>query len=276
MVIGISGKINSGKDLVGQIIQYLTSNYYKSGYEFEYFRQMNKKRNDYPGYLDWQIYKYADKLKDIVCLLIGCTREQLEDRDFKEKELGEEWWYYVHSEMGFRELIPYSKDGYDETKYRGLILFKPTPRILLQQIGTELFRNLVHPNTWVNATMVSYRPFIEGHPNLIKSNGKVLIEGQVYSMGKAVYPNWIITDCRFPNEADAIKQKGGVVIRVNRPCKECDLLNTHKMSCSKNVIEHESETALDDYNFDYIIENNSTIEDLIEKVRSILIKENIL
>jgi len=41
-------------------------------------------------------------------------------------------------------------------------------------------------------------------------------------------------------------------------------------------IENESETALDDYKFDYVIENNGTIEDLIIKVKEILIKEEIL
>ena len=70
MVIGVSGKIGSGKDTIGKIIQNLT--------------------NDH-----WEIKKYADKLKVITCLLLGCTREQLEDRGFKEKELGEEWWYYT-------------------------------------------------------------------------------------------------------------------------------------------------------------------------------------
>ena len=41
--------------------------------------------------------------------------------------------------------------------------------------------------------------------------------------------------------------------------------------------QHESETALDNYNdWEYIIENNDTIEDLIEKVKEILIKERII
>ena len=30
MIIGVSGKINSGKDLIGQIIQYLTDQYAKT------------------------------------------------------------------------------------------------------------------------------------------------------------------------------------------------------------------------------------------------------
>ncbi len=99
MIIGISGKINSGKDTVAQIWQWLDS---KS--ELPYIDWI--KENIYNGYDigglsmyqdegSWKIKKFADKLKDIVCILIGCTREQLEDREFKEKELGEEWNKYV-------------------------------------------------------------------------------------------------------------------------------------------------------------------------------------
>lgn len=88
-LIGISGKIGVGKDLVGEIIQYLTSNYYLSGKPFECFQEDNKRRNDYPMYLDWKIVKFADKLKDIICILLGCTRDQLEDRSIKELSLQE-------------------------------------------------------------------------------------------------------------------------------------------------------------------------------------------
>ena len=43
-----------------------------------------------------------------------------------------------------------------------------------------------------------------------------------------------------------------------------------------NTIQHPSETALDDYQFDYVIDNNGTIEELIEKVKVILIKEKLI
>ena len=43
----------------------------------------------------------------------------------------------------------------------------------------------------------------------------------------------------------------------------------------KPMNEHESEIALDNAEFDYTIENDGTIEDLIEKVKQILIKEKI-
>lgn len=84
---------------------------------------------------------------------------------------------------------------------------------------------------------------------------------------KRVYPNWIITDVRFPNEVKAIKDKGGIVIRVDR----------HNHPNEPYPSTHESEIALDNYNnFDYYLINNGTIEDLIQKVRSILISQKII
>ena len=111
---------------------------------------------------------------------------------------------------------------------------------MLQQVGTDLFRNQLHPNTWVNATFANY------HDN-----------------------NWIITDVRFPNELEAIKKHNGITIRINRGLVE----RTGKMIQEP---EHISETALDNAEFDYVIENDCTIDDLIEKVKEILIKENII
>lgn len=86
MIIAISGKINSGKDTVGKIIQYLTNK--SNAYPFDL-------KSDYSYKSEWQIKKFADKLKDVVCILLGCTREQLEDREFKERELGPEWNKYT-------------------------------------------------------------------------------------------------------------------------------------------------------------------------------------
>jgi len=79
-LIGISGKIGSGKDTVGNILQYITTSrtYGKSFLEWE--KLLSEKPDHgkwYAGYSNWSIKKYADKLKEIVCLLISCTREQL-------------------------------------------------------------------------------------------------------------------------------------------------------------------------------------------------------
>ncbi len=66
----------------------------------------------------------------------------------------------------------------------------------------------------------------------------------------------MITDVRFPNEYESIKKRRGILIRIERE-------NSYK-------INHESECALDKYTFDYVIENNGTLEELIEKVKNII------
>jgi hypothetical protein len=74
---------------------------------------------------------------------------------------------------------------------------------------------------------------------------------------------WIITDTRFPNEAEAIKKADGIIIRVDRPGV-------------KPINPHPSETGLDDWKFDYVINNDGSLKDLTKKVNKILKKENIL
>ena len=281
MIISISGKINSGKDTVGKILQYLT--YTKNNrMSFESFCLL---KDRWYNFKDWKIKKFADKLKDITCILLGCTREQLEDREFKEKELGEEWWYWkVYSDIRNDkfELIPYKgeKSFYDrESNYKGHILTKLTPRKLLQLLGTECGRNIIHPNVWVNALFAEYKPKEAPYKHLGD-----LLEDKHHGLLNS--PNWIITDMRFPNELQAVKDRGGITIRVNRPdiydsgikmyhhSKGVSTMTEEYKKAKRN--EHPSETALDTAKFDYVIDNNGSIEDLIEKVREILIKENII
>lgn len=95
-----------------------------------------------------------------------------------------------------------------------------TVRDMLQKLGTDAIRDGLHPNAWVNALMAEYR-----------------------------WQNWVVTDCRFPNEAKAVKDNGGVVIRIERPGVG-------------PVNSHPSETALDNWNFDYKIMNGSDLVSL--------------
>ncbi|MFA6327736.1 MAG: hypothetical protein WCX15_02545, partial [Bacilli bacterium] len=85
--------------------------------------------------------------------------------------------------------------------------------------------------------------------------------------------HWIITDVRFPNEVDAIRERGGIIIRVNRKHG----YNTPDGKWKEMPINyHASETALDNYNFDYIIENNKTVKELEEEVKKVYNKIKIL
>ena len=85
MIISFSGKIGSGKDLAGNICKILLQSPHLNNEGVETF--LNKKLYESDG--NWEIRKWADKLKDIVCILLNCSREQLEDRDIKSLSLQE-------------------------------------------------------------------------------------------------------------------------------------------------------------------------------------------
>lgn len=244
-IIGISGKIGSGKDLSGLMIQYLTSEYRKVYHFDEWYERVTKHGSQ--THSPFINKKFADKLKDIACMILNCTREQLEDRVFKETPLGEEWWKYKVGKSEFlyegeESMLKHSKSSE---------LVKTTPRLLLQLLGTECGRQILHPNIWLNSLMSEY---VEVDKNRIaKDDGGGMISKKEYYKA---FPDWVITDIRFPNEADAVLAKGGIVLRIERP---------KKTSSEK---EHESETALDNYQkFTDIIQNNSTKESLLEKLK---------
>jgi hypothetical protein len=112
MIIGINGKIGSGKDTIGEIIQGLSVT--NGGRQFE-------------------IKKFAGKLKQIASLLTGIPIEDFEDQEFKTTNLGAEW----DTELEY--VIPM------------------TVREFLQKLGTEAMRNGLHTNVWVNALFADYR-----------------------------------------------------------------------------------------------------------------------
>jgi len=275
MILGISGKIGAGKDEVGNIIKYLCVGADKALISYDKWdgKEVWGSTDNKFHTSSYKIRKYADKLKDIVCLLIGCTREQLEDIDFKNSELGESWWYHsIQREIsGTYQLIPY-----DKTK-SNLLIHKLTPRKLLQLLGTECGRNIIHPNIWINSLYADYKPIV---PHVrVRQKGMTASEARLaFSLAtkNAKLPNWVITDMRFPNEAKAVKDRSGITIRVNRTydIDKSDILNNPEKA--PPISFHESETALDNYEFDYVIDNSKGIDELISIVKYILIKEKVI
>jgi hypothetical protein len=308
MILALSGRIKAGKSTVANIIQLLIGRD-KLQHEhpntiFENILNPNSinsySKEELEGMSNWKQVAFAAKLKQIVALLIGCTVEQLEDQEFKSSPLGKEWerWYYK-----FYKLTTNTRDGrvspyfnteeeaksYEFPKYNfntpifkkeylQLVKEELTPRLLLQLIGTEGLRNLIHPNSHINGLFVDYNPVSK-----LESFGYIsTLEGiPVPDFIKLVYPNWIITDVRFPNDLQAIKERNGIVIRINRnnyPTERDDIKLTQRAETflSGNIPEHESETALDNAEFDYVIDNNSDIHHLIEEVRKMLIHFKII
>lgn len=73
----------------------------------------------------------------------------------------------------------------------------------------------------------------------------------------------LISDLRFVNEAEFIRDRGGKTIKVHRPIK--DKLEGH---AAKHVSEHE----LADYAFDYTILNNGILKQLHNKVAAVYLQ----
>lgn len=67
----------------------------------------------------------------------------------------------------------------------------------------------------------------------------------------------VVTDCRWPNEAKTIKNMGGQMWRVER-------------EGTKPANSHKGEVALDDFPFDMIFHNDSSISNLDLQVGNVL------
>ena len=116
---------------------------------------------------------------------------------------------------------------------------KITGRVFLQRYGTEAHRNVFGTDFWT----------------------KQVLPGPVYddSMrpdGRAdlgLNDLLVITDCRFPNEAEHIRACGGQVWAISRP--QVLVGDTHA-----------SEKPLDERYIDVVIDNSGTLDDLRERL----------
>ena len=112
-----------------------------------------------------------------------------------------------------------------------------TPRTVMQFLGTEIFRKQMHQiipnieeNFWIKCLEVKMINELKENPN----------------------KRFVICDVRFPNELEAIKKLGGIVIRVKR-------------NLSTNGDTHESEKFIDELDVDFEIENSGNKAELYEK-----------
>jgi hypothetical protein len=169
---------------------------------------------------------FAATLKDAVAAVFGWDRELLEGRTKSARE----WREQVDSWWSERLNMP-----------------ELTPRLALQLWGTEVCRRAFHDDIWIASLEARLR------------NSR---------------DNIVISDCRFPNEIKAIKQAGGKVIWVQRG----ELPSWHIMAAKANHGDifakeklkslgiHASETAWVGTEFDYIIDNNSTVDELYNRI----------
>ena len=181
---------------------------------------------------DYSRDSFAGPLKDAVSAVFGWERELLEGRTKAAREWREqvdEWWA---TRLNMPNL---------------------TPRLVLQQWGTEVCRESFHDDIWIAS-----------------------LENKLRSTDN----NIVISDCRFPNEITAIKQAGGRVIWVRRgdwPEWYDDAVAATKQHATNEDLEkmrkwniHASEWAWINSDFDAVLENTGTIEELYTLVDDFL------
>ena len=126
-----------------------------------------------------------------------------------------------------------------------------TPRWVLQHWGTEVIREGFHNDMWIAS-----------------------LENKIRTSKDSI----VITDCRFPNEIQAIQAQGGKIIWVQRgPLPDwypaAVKANEGQQVFKENlkILEiHPSETAWAGTNFDAVVDNNETIDDLYSQLKNLV------
>jgi hypothetical protein len=177
---------------------------------------------------------FASALKDAVSAVFGWDRELLEGRTKSARE----WREQVDPWWAARLNMPHL-----------------TPRWVLQYWGTEVCRRNFNDDIWIAS-----------------------LENKLRNSQDDI----VISDCRFPNEIATIKSAGGIVVRVVRGAEpEWYKLALHANAgdiaasavlTSYNV--HTSETAWIGTEFDYIVDNNGTIDELYQQIKNLVLTDS--
>jgi hypothetical protein len=173
---------------------------------------------------------FASTLKDAVSAVFNWDRTMLEGRTKEARE----WREQVDPWWAERLNMP-----------------SLTPRWVLQYWGTEVCRRGFHDDIWIAS-----------------------LENKLRNSKDHV----VISDCRFPNEIKSIKDAGGIIVWVKRgnlpewynTAVGANIGSLPEQELLKQLKIHASETAWVGTTFDYEVDNNSTIEDLFNKVKSLV------
>lgn len=181
------------------------------------------------------IVHFADALKQACHVIFGIPLKDMETEEGKQKLTKIAW---PLDESGCYEGLGGPPDNAMWTPYNGQ---PPGPKFMtvrevLQFVGTELFRNQLDPDIWLNSVFL--KPWAED--DIV-----------------------IIADARFPNEA-ALGRENGLLIRIER---DTGLVSDgHK---SENALA-------DYTDYHYTVDNNDDFNTLGEKLNVVLKANSLL
>jgi hypothetical protein len=178
---------------------------------------------------------FASTLKDAVASVFGWDRTMLEGRTKEARE----WREQVDPWWAARLDMP-----------------TLTPRWVLQYWGTEVCRKAFHDDIWIASL-----------ENKLRNSRD----------------NIVISDCRFPNEIESLKRAGGSIVWVQRgtlPDWYEDAVSANQgnnvgLNAMKMRKIHASEWAWLGSDFDVVIDNNGSIDDLYRQSASLVVSDKI-
>lgn len=206
----------------------VNTHYMKDGEVKEDMGVLDLSRKDdlYVQYADkmiWpyvKMYNFADALKELCITMFDISHEQAYG-NYKNSLTKLKWENMpgvitpeCTKSLFFKHDEPITDEDFAEI---GLLVHKPgfmTAREVLQFVGTDIFRRMYEP-VWVNLLI-----------NKIKLDSPLVA---------------VIADCRFDNEAQAVKDEGGTIVRLTRrPTRD----------------NHASEDGFKDFtDFDLVLDN---------------------
>lgn len=233
LLIGVGGLRNSGKDTVVNIMDYIIRNgIARANYKKWIINGMNN-----------TIYKnktvaFADGIKDILSRLFGISRDCFDNRIYKD-----ELYYnlktrqFITVETVEKEHVSVVHSQMINTNF-GLNQYVDTNaciklRTLMQWFGTEIGRNQIYDEVWIDDTI--------RRANDMRNRHKYCF----------------VSDIRFGNEVEAIHKAEGIVILIERP----------------NIIKDDHPSEKLEFEYDYVINNDGSLMTLFYRVLEFIKQE---
>lgn len=172
---------------------------------------------------------YAEPIKDVCSIIFGWNRELLEG--------------VTPESRIWRETV-------DEYWAQKLNIPDFCPRKAFTLVGSDLFRECIHADIWINCLINKIKP----------------------------YTNYVITDCRHIKETQVLIDMDGMIIRITRDgfpkwesiAKKAVLGDLSAINKMLDLKIHRSEYEWVCCDYDHNIDNYGSIEELYVQVRNII------
>ena len=223
-IYAFKGESGSGKTLAANMFLNL---YLEEVDNYQQFHSYYDYTHNDISYLP-EPFSFADPLKEFLSDSLNIPLECFHESDYKDK------YFLKLPEMTFAKEVDdfehiYNVQDFAENNGLNNVKGYTKLRYIMQYVGTELIKNKFWSKAWINQRFQYF----------------------------TIHRSYIIDDCRFKDESDAVYEKGGVCIRIIR---KKEFLNKYN---------HASEQIYED-NRDIIIMNDGTEEDLFNKIKKLV------